>query len=137
MLLMKMGKNRVSGAKCGHAVFRYLNIRLSCLLCSRDKNLIYINEMNIHDRREDHVPTCTTKLGLTHALCNIICSFLSKPLFHFHPYLQSVLIDTKFKVSILCVSISSCIVTAGYFSICQDLLREGYPHCIYPGINQI
>ena len=42
-----MGENRVSGAKCDHAVFRYVNIRLSWLLCSRDKNLLYIHEMNI------------------------------------------------------------------------------------------
>ena len=61
---MGMGENRVSGAKCGHAVFQYVNIRLSCLSCSRDKNLLYIHEMNIHDRREDHVPQCYERVAI-------------------------------------------------------------------------
>ena len=51
-----MGDNIDFGAKVSHAVLRYVNIRLFCFSCSRDKNLLNINEMNIHDRREDHVP---------------------------------------------------------------------------------
>ena len=51
-----MGDNIDFGAKVSHAVLRYVNIRLFWFSCSRDKNLLNINEMNIHDRREDHVP---------------------------------------------------------------------------------
>ena len=44
-----MGDNIDFGAKVSHAVLRYVNIRLFWFSCSRDKNLLNINEMNIHD----------------------------------------------------------------------------------------
>ena len=66
-------------------LFIDVDIRLSC---SRHEYLLYIHEMNIHDRREDHVPkdyrldtansnTVNLKFHLIQSLDQLFARFLS------------------------------------------------------------